>query len=111
MASSDPAANRPAGMCMGAGHLVVYGNPAFVERFGPHCLGMPAREVMLGVPEAAFVAFDAALTNGRAVARWVTIDDEEWRVTVRPRVDPETDEVFGVAFHLRLRADEPPAAG
>jgi hypothetical protein len=62
------------------------------------------------VPEAAFVAFDAALTNGRAVARWVTIDDEEWRVTVRPRVDPETDEVYGVAFHFRPRDEEPSGA-
>ena len=99
----------PAGLCMGAGHLVVDGNPAFVERFGPHCLGMPAREVMLGVPEAAFLAFDAALSNGRAVARWVTIDGDEWRVTVRPRVDPETM-VYGVAFHLRPRDDEPPGS-
>jgi hypothetical protein len=107
MANDDPTTTRPAGMCVGAGHLIVYGNPGFVARFGPHCLGMPAREVMIGVPETAFAVLDAAYERGTAFARWVRLDDAEWRITVKPRTDPETGEVFGVAFHLRPRADVP----
>jgi hypothetical protein len=107
MAIDDPAATRPAGMCVGPGHMLVYGNPAFVARFGERCLGMPAREVMLDVPESAFAVFDAAYAEGRALARWVRLDDEDWRITVKPRADVETGEVFGVAFHLRARSDVP----
>ena len=64
-------------MCVGPGHMVVYGNPAFVSSFGAHCLGMPAREVMIGVPSAAFTVFDVALNEGRAVAAWVRLGDED----------------------------------
>jgi hypothetical protein len=102
-----PTTSRPAGMCTGPGHMVVYGNPAFVERFGAHCLGMPAREVMVDLSEEAFVVLDAAYAQNRPLARWVRFGDDEWRVTVKPRVDPETDRVFGVAFHLRARSDGP----
>ena len=114
--SLDHATTRPAGMCAGPAHMVVYGNPAFVARFGAHCLGMPAREVMLDLSEDAFAVLDAAYAEGRPLARWVRFGDEEWRVTVKPRVDPATDEVFGVAFHLRARSDmpvtaDPPAPG
>ena len=76
-----------------------------MSSFGAHCLGMPAREVMIGVPSAAFAVFDVALSEGRAVAAWVRLGDEDWRVTVKPRLDPETGEPYGVAFHLRARSD------
>jgi hypothetical protein len=104
---TDPTHTRPAGMCVGPGHMVVYGNPAFVSSFGPHCLGMPAREVMIGVPSTAFAVFDLALRENRAVAAWIRLGDEDWRVTVKPRLDPETGEPYGVAFHLRARSDMP----
>ncbi len=31
----------------------------------------------------------------------------DWRMTVAPRRDPGTGEVYGVAFHLRQRDDLP----
>ena len=95
-------------MCVGPGHMVVYGNPAFVSSFGAHCLGMPAREVMIGVPSTAFAVFDARADARAAPSpRWVRLGDEDWRVTVKPRLDPETGEPYGVAFHLRARSDMP----
>jgi hypothetical protein len=100
-------ATRPAGMCSGAGHIVVYGNSAFLAEFGESAVGLPAREGMLGLPGEAFVLLDAVLRAGKPLARWVTRDDEEWRLTAVPRRDPGTDEVHGVAFHLRARSDVP----
>ncbi|HYH92547.1 MAG TPA: hypothetical protein VD763_05250 [Candidatus Saccharimonadales bacterium] len=105
--SDDQSRSRPAGMCTGPGHMVMYGNPAFVARFGERCLGMPAREVMIDLPDAAFEVFDASFAQGRPLARWVRLDDEDWRVTAKPRLDPETGAVFGIAFHLRARSDVP----
>ncbi|MEJ7697124.1 MAG: hypothetical protein WKF78_11030 [Candidatus Limnocylindrales bacterium] len=89
--SMDPGDRRPAGLCAGAGHVVLYGNPAFVARFGARCIGMPAREVMVDLPDAAFQTLDAVLAEGRPLARWVQLGDEEWRMTVTPRRDPEDD--------------------
>jgi len=104
-------ATRPAGMCSGPGHIVVYGNPAFLAEFGDGAVGLPARESMLGLPPDAFWLLDAVLRDGRPLARWVTRDDEEWRLTAVPRRDPGTDEVHGVAFHLRARSDLPILGG
>jgi hypothetical protein len=41
----------------------------------------------------------------------VTRDDEEWRLTAVPRRDPGTDQIHGVAFHLRARSDVPTVDG
>jgi hypothetical protein len=101
------AARRPAGMCLGPGHLVVYGNPAFVATFGQHCVGMPARETMVSLPAEAFDLLDAVLAGGRPLARWIVIDAEDWRMTAMPRLDFETDQVYGVSFHLRRQSDVP----
>ncbi len=100
-------APRPAGMCLGPGHLVVYGNPAFVATFGRQCIGMPARETMLGLPSEAFELLDAVLADGRPLARWVAIGGEDWRLTAMPRRDVETGLAYGVSFHLRRRSDVP----
>lgn len=102
-----PAARRPAGMCRGPGHIVVYGNPAFVDTFGDKALGMPARESLLDLPAAAFILLDAVLTRGKPLARWIRFTGEDWRMTVAPRVDPD-GEVYGVSFHLRARSDSVP---
>ena len=96
---------RPAGMCVGPGHLIVYGNPAFVAAFGRESVGLPAREALLGVPREGFTVMDAVFQGGRPLARWIDRDGEEWRLTVMPRLDPETREAYGVAFHLRARSD------
>ena len=100
-------ATRPAGMCSGPGHIVIYGNPAFLADFGAGSIGLPARESMLGLPPDAFVLLDAVLRDGRPLARWVTRDDEEWRLVAAPRRDLATNQVHGVAFHLRARSDTP----
>ena len=100
-------ARRPAGLCVGPGHRLVHGNPAFLAEFGRAAIGLPAREVMLGLPPETFALLDAVLAQGRPLARWIRRDDGEWRLTAMPRLDPETQEPYGVAFHLRARADLP----
>ena len=105
------AETRPAGIAQGAGHVVVYGNPAFLAEFGEGAIGLPARESMLGLPPDAFWLLDAVLRDGRPLARWVSRDGEEWRLTAVPRRDPGTDEIHGVAFHLRARSDLPILGG
>ncbi len=92
---------------MGPGHVVVYGNPAFRRMFGPAAVGLPARESLLDLPPAAFGLLDAVLSEGRPLARWIDRADGSWRLTAVPRRDPETGEVYGLAFHLRARADLP----
>jgi hypothetical protein len=101
------AMTRPAGLCAGAGHMVVYGNPAFLSAFGAQSVGLPAREVMIGLPAEAFELLDAVLRDGRPLARWISRDGDDWRLTAMPRFDPETQEPYGVAFHLRARSDLP----
>lgn len=95
---------------MGQGHVVVYGNPAFRSMFGPAAVGLPARESMLGLPAAAFGLLDAVLSEGRPLARWIERDDGAWRLTAVPRRDPESGDVYGLAFHLRARSDLPVVA-
>lgn len=104
---TETAAPRPAGMCLGSGHLVVYGNPAFVAIFGQQCVGMPARETMLSLPSEAFDLLDAVLREGRPLARWIAIGGDDWRMTAIPRLDFETSRAYGVSFHLRRRSDLP----
>ena len=108
-AASRPAGSetRPAGLCAGPGHIVVYGNPAFVSAFGEQSVGLPAREGMLGLPAEAFELLDAVLREGRPLARWITRAGDDWRLTAMPRLDFETREPYGVAFHLRARTDLP----
>jgi hypothetical protein len=98
---------RPAGLCFGPGHVVVYGNPSFVAEFGAETVGLPAREGMLDLPQQAFELLDAVLLCGRPLARWVRRGQEDWRMTAMPRLDAETHEAYGVAFHLRARSDLP----
>ena len=90
----------PAGMCQGRGHIIVYGNPAMVTRFGA-CVGMPAREAMLDLPTEAFELLDAVYDRVRPLARWVRLDGERWRMTAVPRIDAVDGEVYGVSFHLQ----------
>lgn len=98
---------RPAGLATGPGHVVVYGNPAFRAMFGEAAIGLPARESMLGLPPASFDLLDAVLRRGRPLARWIRADDQERRMTAMPRREFGSDEVYGMAFHLRARDDVP----
>jgi hypothetical protein len=102
---------RPAAFCGGPGHLVVHGNPDFVAAFGAGCVGLPAREGLVDLPHEAFEMLDLVLARGRPLACWITRDGEDWRLTAAPRLDPETEEPYGVAFHLRARSDVPVVAG
>ena len=87
--------------------MIVHGNEAFRQVFGATALGMPIREAAIALPPDAFDVFDAVFARGRPLARWIHVGGEEWRLTAAPRVDPETREVYGVAFHLRARSDVP----
>ncbi len=98
---------RPAGVTHGAGHLVEYGNPAFRSMFGDRAVGMPARESMIDLPGEAFALLDAVYREGRPLARWIRHDGDEWRLTAVPRRDVDSDDVYGIAFHLRRRDDLP----
>jgi hypothetical protein len=104
---TSPAPARPAAFCFGAGHMVMHGNAAFRASFGERAVGLPAREVLLDLPSEAFDVLDAVFAGGRPLARWIKRGDEEWRLTAAPRVDPETNEVYGVLLHLRARSDLP----
>jgi hypothetical protein len=66
-------------------------------------MGLLARVGPAGLSREAFAVMDAVLTHGRPAARWVRLGGEELRLTVAPRVDPGTAEVYGVHFHLRRR--------
>jgi hypothetical protein len=98
---------RPVALCVGPGHLVVHGNPDFLAEFGEACVGLPAREGLIGLPPEAFAVLDAVFASGRPLARWIVRDGDEWRLIVAPRVDPDSAETYGVTFHLRLRSDVP----
>ena len=107
----EPGPGRPAGFCHGAGHRIVYGNPSFIRAFGEAAVGLPPREALVTLPAEAFRLFDAVFERGRPLARWIAIGTGEWRLTVAPRRDVGTGEVYGVAFHLRDRGDLPIVRG
>jgi hypothetical protein len=71
---------------------------------------MPARESLVDLPPAAFTLLDLVLARGKPLAKWIRFAGEDWRMTVAPRTDPGTGEVYGVAFHLRARSDVPAVA-
>jgi hypothetical protein len=98
---------RPAAFCFGPGHVVVHGNPAFHASFGPWTIGQPAREILVDLPSLAFEVMDQVFAEGRPLAAWLPGREGDWRLTVAPRIDPETDETYGVTFHLRARSDVP----
>jgi hypothetical protein len=104
---SSGSTTRPAGLCAGPGHIVVYGNPAFVSAFGAGSVGLPAREGMVGLPAEAFALLDSVLREGRPLARWIAREGVAWRLTAMPRREFGTSEPYGVAFHLRARSDLP----
>jgi hypothetical protein len=104
---AGPETRRPAAMCLGRGHVIVYGNPALLGAFGPGVVGVPAREGLVGLPSAAMAVLDVVLEQGRPRARWIRWRGDEWRLTVAPRIDPETGKAYGVSLHLRARSDVP----
>jgi len=79
--TADGPATNPAGICRGAGLIVVHGNPAFKRVFGEGSVGLPAREGMLGLSRTGFTLMDAVIRQGRPLARWVRLAGETWRMT------------------------------
>jgi hypothetical protein len=84
----------------GPGLRIVHGNPAFVAEFGPVAVGLPAREALVGVPRLVFDVADRVMAGGRPLACWLEVAGSRRRLTVAPRRDPETHEVYGVAIRL-----------
>ncbi len=101
--SLETAATRPypAAFHLGAGHLIVHGNAAFIEAFGSGCVGQPAREALLDLPPAAFELMDLVYRTGKPLACRIDTPGGERRLVVAPRLDPETGEAYGVTSHLR----------
>ena len=96
----SPAAQQPVALLYGPGQRIVHGNAAFVAEFGGGAVGLPAREALLGVPSTLFDVVDRVRTLGRPLACWLDVAGERRRLTVSPRSDPETGEVYGVAIRL-----------
>lgn len=94
------AAQEPVALLYGPGQRIVHGNAAFVAEFGGNKVGLPAREALVGLPAAAFEVVDRVLAAGRPLACWLDIAGERRRLTVAPRRDPETAEIYGVAIRL-----------
>ena len=91
-------------MCLGPGHVVVFGNQAFVAAFGSAAVGIPAREGIVSLPREAMAILDLVYDRGKPLARWIAWAGGEWRLTVAPRVDVDGG-VYGVSIHLRARTD------
>jgi hypothetical protein len=95
---------QPVALLYGRGRLIVHANPAFVVEFGAACLGLPASEALPDWPRRAFDVIDRAFDTSRPLAAWISVAGARRRLTVAPRLDVETGEVYGVA--IRLAADE-----
>lgn len=91
----------PAAFHFGAGHLIMQGNPAFIQAFGAEAVGQPAREALIGLPPKAFELMDLVFATGKPGACRVATTGGPRRLVVAPRRDPETGEVYGVTTHLR----------
>jgi hypothetical protein len=97
----EPRPAAPAAFHLGAGHMIMHGNPAFIEAFGQEAVGQPAREALLGLSPKAFELMDLVYTTGKPGASRVTTASGPRRLVVAPRQDPETGETYGVTTHLR----------
>jgi hypothetical protein len=100
-AAHEPRPPAPAAFHLGAGHLIVHGNAAFIEAFGREAIGQPAREALLDLPPKAFGLMDLVYATGKPGASRVTTASGPRRLVVAPRQDPETGETYGVTTHLR----------
>jgi hypothetical protein len=104
--SATPGPPYPAAFHVGAGHMIVHGNRAFIEWFGHGCIGQPAREALLDLPPAAFELMDLVYRGGKPLACRIMTPDGERRLVVAARRDPETGETYGATTHLRPLARE-----
>ena len=101
MTAPTPAPPYPAAFHVGAGHIIVHGNTAFLDEFGPETVGQPAREALLDLPPKAFQLMDLVYSSGKPGACRIATPAGERRLVVAARQDPETGETYGVTSHLR----------
>jgi hypothetical protein len=52
------------------------------------------------LPPLVFEVADRVLESGRPLACWLEVAGRRRRLTVAPRTDPETGEIYGVAIRL-----------
>ena len=95
---------QPAALMYGRGRLIVHANPAFMLEFGETCLGLPAAEALTSWPRRAFEVIDRAWEAQRPLATWVSVAGTRRRLTIAPRADVESGEVYGVAIRLAEEA-------
>jgi hypothetical protein len=91
---------QPVALLYGPGHKVVHANAAFTTEFGLIPIGVPASEALVDWPPIVLDVVERAIAGGRPLAAWVTVHGNRRRLTVAPRSDPETGEVYGVALRL-----------
>ena len=101
MSAATPVPPSPAAFHLGPGHVIVHGNPAFIEAFGPAAVGQPAREALLDLPPKAFQLMDLVYSSGKPGACRIVTPAGPRRLVVAARRDPETGETYGVTSHLR----------
>jgi hypothetical protein len=109
--SSSPP--QPVALLYGPGHRIVHANPAFVAEFGDGGsipVGVPASEALVDIPRLILEVAERVLASGRPLATWVVVRGTRRRLTVAPRTDPETGEVYGVALRLAAAEERPPNA-
>ncbi len=93
----------------GPGHRIVHANAAFVAEFGAFPIGVPASEALLDLPPIVLEVVERVIAEARPLACWVEVAGARRRLTVAPRADLETGDVYGVA--LRLASDVGDASG
>jgi len=91
---------QPAALLYGPGHRIVHANAAFTSEFGIVPIGVPASEALVDLPPIVFEIVGRVIASGRPLAAWVEIWGARRRLTVAPRTDVETGEVYGVALGL-----------
>lgn len=91
---------QPAALLYGPGHRIVHANAAFTSEFGIVPIGVPASEALIDLPPIVFEIVGRVIASGRPLAAWVDIRGAQRRLTVAPRTDVETGEVYGVALGL-----------
>lgn len=100
---------QPVALLYEPGHRIVHANPAFIAEFGDADeathgrvlpIGVPAAEALIDVPPVVLEVVERVLASGRPLATWIHVRGARRRLTVAPRSDPETGEVYGVALRL-----------